>query len=447
MASSSTPAGPINITNQLTIKLTEDNYLFWRAQVLPVLRSNGLMNFISKEFSAPPVEIANPQAGDAGAPAKIPNPTYTAWFQQDQAILSAFLASLMPEVFGIIVLATTSEEAWSTLAGSFASQSTARSMQLRNQLSITKKLDSSASTHFHRIKALSDTLTSIGQPLRPEEFTSYLLAGLDADYDAFVDRVSASATPMPVRDVYAQLLNTEQRVETRKAELRGEGLHAANLGFRGGNGGARQYPRDRSGYFNNPAAPSPAALPMPNFSHGGGSFSQDQHDRPRPVCQLCGKVGHIASRCYKRFKKEFLGIGNDGRDPRNSGRQAAAATHGGQGNHGGHGGHGGGNGGHGGATSGGHTPSYTVDPGWYADSGATDHLTSELDKLSVKERYGGNDKVHTANGSGMHIHHVGHSTIPSSSRSLQLRDVLHVPKVTRNLLSVPKFTRDNNVFF
>jgi hypothetical protein len=30
---------------------------------------------------------------------------------------------------------------------------------------------------------------------------------------------------MSVRDVYAQLLNVEQRVEARKAELRREGLH------------------------------------------------------------------------------------------------------------------------------------------------------------------------------------------------------------------------------
>jgi hypothetical protein len=97
----------------------------------------------------------------------------------------------MPEVYGIIVLATTSEEAWTTMAGSFDNQSTARSMQLRYQLSITKKLDASASTYFNRIKALSDTLTSIGQPLRAEDFISYLLAGLDAEYDTFVDRVSA----------------------------------------------------------------------------------------------------------------------------------------------------------------------------------------------------------------------------------------------------------------
>jgi histone deacetylase 1/2 len=153
------------------------------------------------------------------------------------------------------------------------------------------------------------------------------------------------------------------------------------------------------------------------------------------VCQLCGKVGHVASRCFKRFKKEFLGVGNDGRQQQDGhhqhGRQAAAITHGGA-----HANQAG--------VHGGHTPPYALDPGWYADSGATDHLTSELDKLSLKERYGGKDKVHTADGSGMHIYY---STIQNSSRPLHLRDVLHVPSVTRNLLSIPRFTRDNNVFF
>jgi histone deacetylase 1/2 len=180
-------------------------------------------------------------------------------------------------------------------------------------------------------------------------------------------------------------------------------------------------------------------LPTPSFVRGDGGagargFDQTQsQDRPRPTCQLCGKLGHVASRCYKRFKKDFLGIGNDGRN--NGDRQAAAATHGGH------------HAGNGGQNHGGHTPSYAIDPGWYADSGATDHLTSELDKLTLKERYGGKDKIQTANGSGMQIHHVGQSTIHNSSRSLHLRDVLHVPSVTRNLLSVPRFTRDNNVFF
>jgi histone deacetylase 1/2 len=203
MASSSTGAAPISLTNLITVKLNEDNYMFWRAQIFPLLRSHGLMPFITHGIVAPSAEIANPQAGDAGAPTKIPNPAYTAWYQQDQAILTAFLSSLTPEVFGVVVLATTTEEAWSTLAGSFASQSTARVVQLHAQLQVTKKLDAPASVYFNRIKSLSDTLTSIGQPLRPEEFISFPLNGLDQDYDPFVERVSASTVSMPVRRVRA----------------------------------------------------------------------------------------------------------------------------------------------------------------------------------------------------------------------------------------------------
>lgn len=34
-------------------------------------------------------------------------------------------------------------------------------------------------------------------------------------------------------------------------------------------------------------------------------------------------------------------------------------------------------------------PSYDVDTNWYIDTGATDHITNDLDKLTVKERYNG----------------------------------------------------------
>jgi hypothetical protein len=99
------------------------------------------------------------------------------------------------------------------------------------------------------------------------------------------------------------------------------------------------------------------------------------------------------------------------------------------------------------ATTHGSTPSYPVDPSWYADTGATDHLTNELDKLHMKEQYQGKDHVHTANGAGMRITHIGQSILRTPSQPLHLKDVLHVPSVTRNLLSVKKFSRDNNVFF
>jgi hypothetical protein len=37
--------------------------------------------------------------------------------------------------------------------------------------------------------------------------------------------------------------------------------------------------------------------------------------------------------------------------------------------------------------------SYNVDKNWYTDTGATDHITLELEKLEFKEKYNGGDQV------------------------------------------------------
>jgi hypothetical protein len=115
-------------------------------------------------------------------------------------------------------------------------------MQVRSQLAKVKKHDyPNGTTFLNNVKSLSDVLTSIGQPLRPEDFNNFLLAGLGNDYDALADRISTCPTydPMSKREVYAQLLNTEQRVEGRRAEL-GVNIHHTNYTLRpsGGHGGA-----------------------------------------------------------------------------------------------------------------------------------------------------------------------------------------------------------------
>jgi hypothetical protein len=70
------------------------------------------------------------------------------------------------------------------------------------------------------------------------------------------------------------------------------------------------------------------------------------------------------------------------------------------------------------SSRGGQTTSYNADSGWYMDTGATDHLTNHLDKLTVKENYNNTDQVHAANGNGTHIHHIGHSSLTTPSKSL-----------------------------
>ena len=92
------------------------------------------------------------------------------------------------------------------------------------------------------------------------------------------------------------------------------------------------------------------------------------------------------------------------------------------------------------------TASYGVDTNWYVDSGATDHLTGEPEKLTIHDKYGGHDQVHTASGTGMEINHVGSSILRPRTSNIHLNNILHVPQATKSLLSANRFARDNNAF-
>ena len=64
----------------------------------------------------------------------------------------------------------------------------------------------------------------------------------------------------------------------------------------------------------------------------------------------------------------------------------------------------------------------------------------------MHDRYHGGEQVHAANGSGMEICHIGHSTLHSRTRDIHLNNILHVPSAHKNLLSVNRIAKDNNAF-
>lgn len=150
--------------------------------------------------------------------------------------MSAILSSSTMEIASTILFAETSYAAWSTLEHTFSSQSTARSMNIRSQLNNLKKLDSSITSYFNKAKTLADTLTSIGQPLSTTEFTSYILNGLDDSYDSLFESVLSRDTPLSIQELYARLLSTEQRIDSRRSAEIHQTPHSASFVRRGGRG-------------------------------------------------------------------------------------------------------------------------------------------------------------------------------------------------------------------
>ena len=89
------------------------------------------------------------------------------------------------------------------------------------------------------------------------------------------------------------------------------------------------------------------------------------------------------------------------------------------------------------------------DPLWYPDSGATAHITPDASNLSTHTTYTGKDKVIVGNGTALPISVTGNSQLQSLKPDTKLRldDILHVPLIKKNLLSVSRFTNDNSVIF
>jgi hypothetical protein len=288
--------------------------MFWRAQFIPLLRSQGLQGFIDGSYPCPPERVPVPTEG--GRMALALNPEHHAWVKQDQAILSAIVGSLTPSVSRLVLFATTAFDAWTTLNTSFGSQSSARAMQLRNKLGQMKKHDLTAHAYFNQVKMAVDTLASIGQPLCDSEFTGFVLNGLDTEYDGLIEAVEGRDTPISERDLYSHLMSTEQRIDSRRAadtygtysdvSANAVSCGGQHRGNRGGPPGGGAPPAPRPPQQPAPRGQQPPPPPAPNNGSGG------RNGRQRPVCQLCGILGHIASLCFKRFNREFLGVSNDG---------------------------------------------------------------------------------------------------------------------------------------
>ena len=86
---------------------------------------------------------------------------------------------------------------------------------------------------------------------------------------------------------------------------------------------------------------------------------------------------------------------------------------------------------------------------WYPDTGTTNHITANPNLITALTPYTGSNHILVGNGQSFPITNTGttfHHSLFSNSNFL-LRDVLHVPKITKSLLSVQNFTTDNHCYF
>ncbi|XP_071685491.1 uncharacterized protein [Lolium perenne] len=356
-----------SLCSSITVRLdreifSDKNCSLLQAQVVPTLHSYELIGYIDGTCTAPPKTIP---AAEANAE-PVPNPAYAEWFLRDQLLLSALLAPLTPETIGQVLFLPTAVQVWATLANMFASRSKARMVQLRTQLGNTKKKEKSMSEYFHFMKNLADTMASIGYPIGEEETASYILAGLGERYDSLVTSITVSDN-LTLDDLYAHLVSYETRTGPAPASPVQEFSYSGNNAMRGGRGFGRGGRGRGRGHPGGQGGRNGGYRGDGGCGDGAGRGNGGGRGREKSTCQICGTYGHDALRCYSRFDHNIQPMT----------RSTAHAS----------------------APSSSNSEYYSVDPNWYMDSGATDHMTADLERLTTHDRYKGNDQVHVANGS------------------------------------------------
>jgi hypothetical protein len=237
----------------------------------------------------------------------------------------------------------------------------------------------------------ADDLVVSGSTLRDNEFVVYLLAILNEEYNHIFTAIVARTYPISPGELHAQLLSFEQHTALQKiTDPRGSSSALAASRGHGSSGGCSFGSSDRiTGRGRGRSRSSRGVFSRGGFSRSSGGNSS------RPQCQVCLKIGHTADKCWHRFKEYYVP------EPHTSSA----------------------------------TSSSGVNNSWYTDSGATDHITGDMDRLTMLDRYASADQVHGANGIGMDITHIGKTVISNLCRDLVLNNILHVPSINKNLIS------------
>lgn len=133
------------------------------------------------------------------------------------------------------------------------------------------------------------------------------------------------------------------------------------------------------GYYNNRFA---SQRGRGGFSSRGRGFHQQTTasgtSNSRPTCQICGRAGHTALKCWNRFDNNF--------QP-NDVPPALAALQ----------------------------VSGVSGSEWYPDSGATAHIASNPSILQNPTQYQGLESIMVADGNYLPITHIGSTNLPVST--------------------------------
>lgn len=205
----------LNISNCVTIKLTERNYIHWKRQFESFLSGVDLLGFVNGA-SPPPVPVIH-VPNIAGGYRDVPNPDFQLWVRSDQIVQAWLVGSLSEDILSVVLGAITAQEVWISLGDHFNRVSSSRLFELQRRLQTVTKTDKSMSDYLKDIKALCDHLNSVGSPVTEKMKIFAALQGLGREYEPIktsIEGTMDSPLAPTFEDIVPRLTGFEDRLKS-----------------------------------------------------------------------------------------------------------------------------------------------------------------------------------------------------------------------------------------
>jgi hypothetical protein len=122
-SSAAQPSSNTTLIQSISKKLSHENYILWKAQVLTTVHGACLDGFLNGTTTAPSKTLEVWQVDNITKTEE--NPAYASWYVQDQQLFSFLLNSVTKEVLSQVATESSAAGAWRTIVGMFSSQSRA----------------------------------------------------------------------------------------------------------------------------------------------------------------------------------------------------------------------------------------------------------------------------------------------------------------------------------
>lgn len=385
------------------IKLNDTNYQLWKHQIKLVLKAKKVWFTIETTKPDPPPPDANTE--DRAAQLKL----ISTYEEKSAVAASVILIALEPSQGQQVINIDEAREIWLKLQQIHEGKVSSRRVDLRLELSTIKKENSENVEQFlARAQYIRDQLAQCGSIIQDEEYIGLLLNGLPKKYNMI--RLQMKATGLEkisMEEFRSGLKAQEDEISLSEIE---DKMESARL--------SKKQERQE----------------------------QRKPNKPNVSCWICNKPGHYARNCYyradrtehprgksenseKQFRRttDMRNGRNDRKDEKvnnttNENYESAMRM----------------------------TNNDKLYPStWYIDSGATSHMTydkSAFINLTESET----EKVKMPDGSFLDVKGTGTIRVKTTDHNckyqyIQILNVLYVPEIRENLLSVSTFEKKGYV--